>query len=163
MIKLNIKWLDLGVPLFIITYINLSLFFTSHMKPSINNSVNKLLNTITNNYWDKVINNINNTTLINIFDLYSVIIFVCLIIFITSIIFYNLKFTNTPDRIQHTFTWLIVLLIHQFNILLLLNYNNIEKFNSNTRLLFLSLDITIFFIFTFLFLNSYDKENNADT
>ena len=67
MIKLNIKWLDLGVPLFIITYINLSLFFTSHMKPSINNSVNKLLNTITNNYWDKVINNINNTTLINIF------------------------------------------------------------------------------------------------
>ena len=54
MIKLNIKWLDLGVPLFIITYINLSLFFTSHMKPSINNSVNKLLNTITNNYWDKV-------------------------------------------------------------------------------------------------------------
>ncbi|SUM53501.1 Uncharacterised protein [Staphylococcus epidermidis] len=81
MMKLNPKWLDIGTPLFIITYINLVLFFTSHFKPSINQSVSLIFNTFTNGYWNNLIDIMNSNVLINIFDFFSILISICVLFF----------------------------------------------------------------------------------
>lgn len=160
MTKFDIKWLDLGTPLFLATYINLALFITSYLNPAINQSINTVFNTLTNNYWNSVIREISSDTLTNIFDFYSILIIICLLLFFISLILYNQKYIIVFNRVNQILGWVFVLCLHQFNILLLVDYYEIKDMSSNLQTLFASLDISVFVLFTYMFLNSYDLSDN---
>lgn len=156
MTKFDIKWLDLGTPLFLATYINLALFITSYLNPAINQSINTVFNTLTNNYWDNVIKKINSNVLINIFNFYSILIIICSLLFFIALILYEQDYIMIFDRVNQILGWVFVLCMHQFNILLLVDYYEIVDMSSNLQMLFTSLDISVFILFTYIFLNSYD-------
>ncbi|MDN0189236.1 hypothetical protein P6439_14295 [Staphylococcus arlettae] len=156
MTKFDIKWLDLGTPLFLATYINLALFITSYLNPAINQSINTVFNTLTNNYWDNVIKKINSNVLINIFNFYSILIIICSLLFFIALILYKQDYIMIFDRVNQILGWVFVLCMHQFNILLLVDYYEIVDMSSNLQMLFTSLDISVFILFTYIFLNSYD-------
>ncbi|QKU19813.1 hypothetical protein FOC52_14000 (plasmid) [Staphylococcus cohnii] len=160
MTKFDIKWLDLGTPLFLATYINLALFITSYLNPAINQSINTIFKTLTNNYWDNVIKNINSKVLINIFNFYSILIIICVLLFLIALILYNLKYIIVYDRINQILGWVFVLCLHQFNILLLVDYYEVKDMSSNLQTLFASLDMSVFILFTYMFFNSYELSDS---
>ncbi|HHP3964547.1 hypothetical protein QI113_12285 [Staphylococcus saprophyticus] len=160
MTKFDIKWLDLGTPLFLATYINLALFITSYLNPAINQSINTVFNTLTNNYWNSVIKEIKSDTLTNIFDFYSILIIICSLLFFIALILYEQDYIMILDRLNQILGWLFVLFMHQFNILLLVDYYEIVDMSSNLQMLFISVDIPVFILFTYIYLNSYDLSDN---
>ncbi|PTJ92264.1 hypothetical protein BU032_02930, partial [Staphylococcus simulans] len=119
MIKFNLNWLNIGTPLFLFTYINLTVFIVNIFLPNILRSMNKLINIMTNEYISKITKNITYDILIDLYWFYFYLIGVALILFLISAILIPINTIN-PLRVGYILGWLISLLIHQFNIMLII-------------------------------------------
>ncbi len=155
MIKFNLNWLNIGTALFLITYINLTIFITHICQPRLLINIKKLLNKITNNYLSKILNNITSDMIISLYWFYFYLIGMCLILFIISA-FLVVYGKGHPTRVSEILGWLISLIIHQFNIMLIIFMINKPIFNEINYI-----NITIFIIFTYIYLNSYNTSKST--
>lgn len=77
-------------------------------------------------------------------------------VFLTTLILYNQKYIIVYDRVSQILGLVLVLCLYQFNIILLNDYYELNDMVSNIQMLFSSLDIAVFLMLTYMFLNSYD-------
>ncbi|SUM92553.1 Uncharacterised protein [Staphylococcus aureus] len=155
MIKFNLNWLNIGTPLFLFTYINLTVFIVNIFQPNILNSINKLINIITNNHISKISENITYDILLNLYWFYFYLIGVCLSLFLIAGILAQFNKIN-PLRLGHILGWFISLLVHQFNIMLIIimiNHSMFSEFNY--------INITFFLLFTYIYLGSYNSSKDC--
>ncbi len=155
MIKFNLNWLNIGTPLFLFTYINLTVFIVNIFQPNILNNINKLINIITNNHISKISENITYDILLNLYWFYFYLIGVCLALFLIAGILAQFNTIN-PLRLGHILGWFISLLVHQFNIMLIvimINHSMFSEFNY--------INITFFLLFTYIYLGSYNSSKDC--
>lgn len=155
MIKFNLNWLNIGTPLFLFTYINLTVFIVNIFQPNILRSMNKLINIMTNEYISKITKNITYDILIDLYWFYFYLIGVALTLFLISAILIPINTIN-PLRVGYILGWLISLLIHQFNIMLIImmiSHNMFSELNY--------INITSFLLFNYIYLSSYDSSKNS--
>lgn len=86
MFKINLKWLEIGTPLFMITYVNVTIFIIHILNPEVLNGINDLLNSITQNLVEKIFGSINLVMILNLYSFYTYLIILCFILFIVSLI-----------------------------------------------------------------------------
>lgn len=158
--KIKLKWLEFGTPLFMITYLNFAIFIMYFLDTKILISLNKLLNVITGNLINKLFGNIELDMIHGLYAFYTYLIIVTTVMF--CILLFMLVFTNFKviHRVEEIFGWLFMLIIHQFNILLI-----IFMMSNSTNLfsIFNMFNITGFIAFTFIFFVSIDvKEEKYD-
>lgn len=118
MIKFNWNWLNLGTGLFIITYINLTVLVTHIFYPNLLVNINLLLNELTNNFISNTFSHITYEMIVSLYRFYIYLIVICcLTVFISSIL--SLFKLASTSRLSDIIGWLICLLIHQFNTMLI--------------------------------------------
>ncbi len=155
MIKFNLNWLNIGTPLFLFTYINLTVFIVNIFQPNILSNINKLMNIITNNYISKITKNITYNILMDLYWFYFYLIGVCLGLFLIAAILSQFNTIN-PLRLAHIFGWFISLLVHQFNIMLIIMMISHSMFSELNYI-----NITIFLLFSYIYLRSYDSSKDS--
>ncbi|EGQ4319054.1 hypothetical protein E4290_12585 [Staphylococcus pseudintermedius] len=154
MIKFDLNWLNLGTPLFLITYINLTIFITNIFQPHLLLNINQLLNTITNNFISNTFGQITYSMIINLYWFYFYPIATTTFLFCTTILL--LHFGKIfPSRLGNIIGWLLSLLIHQFNIMLIAFTMKPIMFHDMNYL-----NIIAFLLFTYIYLNSHDSSQN---
>lgn len=154
MIKFDLNWLNLGTPLFLITYINLTIFITNIFQPHLLLNINQLLNTITNNFISNTFGQITYSMIINLYWFYFHPIGTTIFLFCTTILL--LHFGKIfPSRLGNIIGWLLSLLIHQFNIMLIAFTMKPIMFHDMNYL-----NIIAFLLFTYIYLNSHDSSQN---
>ncbi|UMT77439.1 hypothetical protein ML436_09785 [Staphylococcus roterodami] len=151
--KFKLSWLNIGTPLFILTYINIAIFITYIFQPKILVGIKDMLNAITNNYISKIFSNINSDMIYNLYLFYFYLIGVCACLLYLSILLCVFKII-IPSRIGEILGWLISLLTQQFNIFLIAKMTN-DKMATDTCVICIS----GFLFFTYLHLNSHDYSN----
>ncbi|PTI61384.1 hypothetical protein BU090_02265 [Staphylococcus warneri] len=151
--KFDFNWLNIGTALFLITYINITVFITHIFQPQILISLKKLLNSISNNHISKMFSNINADMIYNLYLFYFYLIGVCFCLLLISILL-CVSQVIIPSRIGDILGWLISLTTQQFNVYLIAKMLNNKIINDNSVIC-----VTGFLLFTYIFLNSYDRSN----
>ena len=148
--KIQFKLAKHWPPLFIITYINVTILIIRFSHPDILINLSNLLNTLTNNHISKIFGNITYNMVLSLYWFYTYLLFICLMLFILACLLSLLKNMNVL-RINDVLGWLFSLSIHQLNILLIAIMMSKKLFPE-----FNLFNIIIFFLFTFFYFFSYD-------
>lgn len=159
MFKINLKWLEIGTPLFMITYVNVTIFIIHILNPKVLNGINDLLNSITQNLVEKIFGSINLVMILNLYSFYTYLIILCFILFIVSLILMQINI-SVVYRVEIFLGWLFMLVIHQFNILIIIfMMSESTKFFSPFNII----NIVVFILFTYIFFistDTHEKNNN---